>query len=119
MAVAKAVGMTSVKSSARLKLERIEHVGVGACFASDKLVSALGASTRRSACSLWQGPRVPSGGLGGCMSVVSLLCYMSADVGDVMRLCVSDCRGLTGSAVIFGCDLYAVAGKRTLRIISC
>ena len=56
--------MTAIRESARLKLERMEHVGVGACFAADRRVSALSTSTRRSACSVWQGPRLPSGGRG-------------------------------------------------------
>ena len=56
--------MTAIRENARLKLERMEHVGVGAGFAADRRVSALSTSTRRSACSLWQGPRLPSGGRG-------------------------------------------------------
>ena len=59
--------MTALRENARLKLERMEFVGGGAAAAADRRATFLhnsAAAARRSACSYWQGPRIPSGGHG-------------------------------------------------------
>ena len=59
--------MTALRENARLKLERMEHVGQGAAAAADRRIARStesGAVARRSACCFWQGPRLPTGGRG-------------------------------------------------------
>ncbi len=59
--------MTALRENARLKLERMEFVGSGAAAAADRRMESTRSSAalaRRSACSFWQGPRLPSGGRG-------------------------------------------------------
>ena len=53
--------MTALRENARLKLERMEYVGRGAAAAADRREAFTGAAAaaRRSACSFWQGPRLP------------------------------------------------------------
>ena len=54
--------MTALRENARLKLERLAHVGVGASGAAARRSAfAHAADSRRAACSYWQGPRLFSG----------------------------------------------------------
>ena len=57
--------MTALRENARLKLERMEHAGVGAARAAERrATAAVATAARRGACRLWQGPRLPGGGRG-------------------------------------------------------
>ena len=56
--------MTALRENARLKLERLEHVGSGAGAAASRrrtFTWNAEAAARMAACSYWQGPRLPDG----------------------------------------------------------